>query len=65
MDVCPHRGMSIERRTAVCFSEGLPSGIPKPMTCMVYAQQLDMKGNCVDIPRAQEGYQYRIQQDNV
>ena len=65
LNVCPHRGMRLERRTAGNFIEGQPSGNPKHMTCMFHAWQFDMKGNCVDIPRAKEGYQERLTKEDV
>jgi len=60
LNVCPHRGMAIERRAAGSFAPAQPSGNPKHMTCMFHAWQFDMKGNCVDIPRQKEGYQDRL-----
>ncbi len=60
LNVCPHRGMMIERRPSGSFLEGQPSGNPKRMTCMFHAWQFDMKGNCVYISREKEGYQDRI-----
>ena len=56
LNVCPHRGMRIERRTAGSFSDGQPSGNPKHMTCMFHASQFYLKGNCVDIPSSNKGY---------
>ena len=43
LNVCPHRGMIIERRPSGSFLEGQPSGNPKRMTCMFHAWQYDMK----------------------
>jgi methanesulfonate monooxygenase large subunit len=60
LNVCPHRGMMIERRPSGSFLEGSPSGTPKHMTCMFHAWQFDMKGNCVDITRGAEGYGDRL-----
>ena len=45
LNVCPHRGMMIERRPSGSFLEGTASGTPKHMTCMFHAWQFDMKGN--------------------
>ena len=56
LNVCPHRGMIIERRPSGSFLEGQPSGNPKRMTCMFHAWQYDMRGNCVYISREKEGY---------
>ena len=65
LNVCPHRGMMIERRPSGSFLEGTASGTPKHMTCMFHAWQFDMKGNCVDITRREEGYQERLQTEQV
>jgi methanesulfonate monooxygenase large subunit len=51
LNVCPHRGMIIERRPSGSYLEAQPSGNPKRMTCMFHAWQYDMKGNCVYISR--------------
>lgn len=64
LNVCPHRGMMIERRPSGSFVESQPSGTPKHMTCMFHAWQFDMKGNCVHISRAEEGYQDRITKED-
>ena len=60
LNVCPHRGNMIENRPSGTFEAGTPSGAPKHMTCMFHAWQFDMKGNCVHISRAEEGYQDRL-----
>ena len=65
LNVCPHRGMLIERRPSGSFLEGSPSGNPKHMTCMFHAWQFDMKGNCAYISRQEEGYQDRIKKSDV
>ena len=65
LNVCPHRGMLIERRPSGSFLEGQPSGNPKRMTCMFHAWQFDMKGNCVYVAREKEGYQERLCKDDV
>lgn len=65
LNVCPHRGMLIERRPAGSFLEGSPSGNPKHMTCMFHAWQFDMKGNCAYISRQEEGYQDRLKKEDV
>jgi len=65
LNVCPHRGMMIERRPSGSFLEGSPSGNPKHMTCMFHAWQFDMKGNCAYISRGEEGYQDRLTKEDV
>ena len=65
LNVCPHRGNMIERRPSGSFLEGTPSGNPKHMTCMFHAWQFDMKGRCVYISRQEEGYQDRLQKQQV
>ena len=65
LNVCPHRGMLIERRPSGSFLEGQASGNPKRMTCMFHAWQYDMKGNCVYISREKEGYQERLSKEDV
>ena len=65
LNVCPHRGMLIERRPSGSFLEGQPSGNPKRITCMFHAWQYDLKGNCVYISREKEGYQDRLCKENV
>lgn len=65
LNVCPHRGMIIERRPSGSFLEGSPSGNPKRMTCMFHAWQYDMKGNCVYISREKEGFQDRLCKEDV
>ncbi|MGB8671687.1 MAG: aromatic ring-hydroxylating dioxygenase subunit alpha, partial [Pseudolabrys sp.] len=65
LNVCPHRGMIIERRPSGSFLEGQPSGNPKRMTCMFHAWQYDMRGNCVYISREKEGYQDRLCKEDV
>ena len=65
LNVCPHRGMIIERRPSGSFLEGRPSGNPKRMTCMFHAWQYDMRGNCVYISREQEGYQERLRKEDI
>jgi methanesulfonate monooxygenase large subunit len=65
LNVCPHRGMLIERRPAGSFFEGQPSGNPKRMTCMFHGWQFDMHGNCVYVSREKEGYQERLCKEHV
>ena len=65
LNVCPHRGMMIERNPSGSFLEGQPSGNPKRMTCMFHGWQFDMRGNCVFVSREKEGYQDRLCKDDV
>ena len=65
LNVCPHRGMIIERRPSGSFLEGQPSGNPKRMTCMFHAWQYDLRGNCVYISREKEGFQERLCKEDV
>ena len=65
LNVCPHRGMMIERKPSGSFIEGQPSGNPKHMTCMFHGWQFDMKGNCAFITRGEEGYQERLKKEDV
>jgi len=60
LNVCPHRGMAVDRRPAGSFLIGEPSGNAKHMTCMFHGWQFDMNGNCVEIPREKAGYQGRV-----
>lgn len=60
LNVCPHRGMIIDRRPSGSFLTGEPSGNPKHMTCMFHGWQFDMKGSCAEIPREKAGYQDRL-----
>jgi len=65
LNVCPHRGMRIERRPAGSFAPAQPSGSPNSMTCMFHAWSFDMKGNCTFISREEEGYQERVKKEDV
>ena len=65
LNVCPHRGMLIERRPQGSFLEGQASGNPKRITCMFHAWQFDMRGNCVYVAREKEGYQDRFSKDDA
>ena len=65
LNVCPHRGMMIERRPSGSFIEAQSSGTPKHMTCMFHGWQYDMKGNCTFISREKEGYQDRLCKDDI
>src|SRR5436305_2950985 len=50
-NICPHRGNTILYD---------PAGNAKRMTCIFHAWSFDTRGNCVEISRAQEGYQERF-----
>jgi methanesulfonate monooxygenase subunit alpha len=50
-NICPHRGNTILYD---------PAGNAKRMTCIFHAWSFDMHGNCVDISRADQGYQNRF-----
>ena len=65
LNVCPHRGMLIERRPQGSFLEGQASGNPKRITCMFHAWQFDLRGNCVYVAREKEGYQDRFCKDDA
>ena len=65
LNVCPHRGMLIERRPSGSFMEGQASGNPKHMTCMFHGWQFEMKGNCAMITREKEGYQDRLSRKDL
>ena len=65
LNVCPHRGMLIERRPQGSFLEGQASGNPKRITCMFHAWQFDMRGNCVYVAREKEGYQDRFSKNDA
>ncbi len=55
-NICPHRGNTILYD---------PSGNAKNMTCIFHSWSFDTKGNCVDITRGTEGYQNRIDKQDV
>jgi methanesulfonate monooxygenase subunit alpha len=50
-NICPHRGNTILYD---------PAGNAKRMTCIFHAWSFDTKGECIDIPRGEEGYQDRF-----
>src|SRR5574341_2025347 len=50
-NICPHRGNTILYD---------PSGNAKRMTCIFHQWSFDSRGNCVDISRAEQGYQQRF-----
>ena len=50
-NICPHRGNTILYD---------PSGNAKRMTCIFHQWSFDSRGNCVDISRAEQGYQDRF-----
>ena len=65
LNVCPHRGNTIENRPAGSFRDGTASGAPRHMTCMYHGWQFDMKGSCAHISREKEGYQSRLSRNDV
>ena len=65
LNVCPHRGNTIENRPSGSFRDGTASGAPRHMTCMFHGWQFDMKGNCAHISREKEGYQSRLSRGDV
>ena len=50
-NICPHRGNTILYD---------PAGNAKRMTCIFHQWSFDARGNCVDISRAEQGYQDRF-----
>ena len=50
-NICPHRGNTILYD---------PSGNAKRLTCIFHQWSFDSRGNCVDISRAEQGYQERF-----
>jgi len=50
-NICPHRG------NAILYD---PSGNAKRMTCIFHQWSFDAQGACVDISRAEQGYQDRF-----
>jgi len=50
-NVCPHRGNTLLYD---------PVGNAKRITCIFHAWSFDSKGDCIDISRANEGYQDRL-----
>ena len=50
-NICPHRGNTILYD---------PAGNAKRMTCIFHAWSFDTQGNCVEISRAEQGYQDRF-----
>ncbi|MFO7902768.1 MAG: aromatic ring-hydroxylating dioxygenase subunit alpha [Pirellulaceae bacterium] len=55
-NICPHRGNTILYD---------PSGNAKRMTCIFHAWSFDTKGDCVEIPRGEEGYQDRFSKEDA
>ncbi|HXZ95833.1 MAG TPA: aromatic ring-hydroxylating dioxygenase subunit alpha [Burkholderiales bacterium] len=54
-NVCPHRGNTILYD---------PAGNAKRMTCIFHAWSFDTRGNCIDISRAEQGYQNRYRKED-
>jgi methanesulfonate monooxygenase large subunit len=50
-NICPHRGNTILYD---------PAGNAKRMTCIFHQWSFDARGNCIDISRAEQGYQDRF-----
>jgi len=50
-NICPHRGNTILYD---------PAGNAKRMTCIFHAWSYDTRGNCIEISRAEQGYQDRF-----
>ncbi len=50
-NICPHRGNTLLYD---------PAGNAKRMTCIFHAWSFDTRGNCIDISRAEQGYQDRF-----
>jgi len=50
-NICPHRG------NAILYD---PAGNAKRMTCIFHQWSFDTRGACVDITRAEQGYQDRF-----
>ena len=55
-NICPHRGNTILYD---------PSGNAKRMTCIFHQWSFDARGNCVDISRAEQGYQERFRKEDA
>jgi len=55
-NICPHRGNTILYD---------PSGNARRMTCIFHQWSFDCRGNCVDISRAEQGYQDRFKKEDA
>ncbi len=55
-NICPHRGNTILHD---------PSGNAKRMTCIFHQWSFDSRGDCVDISRAEQGYQERFRKEDA
>lgn len=60
LNLCPHRNNLIVRMPAGSLKKAEPSGNANNMTCMYHGWQFNAKGQCVDIPRMEVGYQDRV-----
>ncbi|CEG54700.1 Methanesulfonate monooxygenase, hydroxylase alpha subunit [Stutzerimonas xanthomarina] len=64
-NVCPHRGNTLVYEPAGSLKPASPSGGPNRLTCIFHAWAFNTKGECVDIPREEAGYQNRIKKCDV
>ncbi|MGH8669588.1 MAG: aromatic ring-hydroxylating oxygenase subunit alpha, partial [Burkholderiales bacterium] len=55
-NICPHRGNTILYD---------PAGNARRMTCIFHQWSFDSRGNCVDISRAEQGYQERFRKEDA
>src|SRR5678815_4023702 len=55
-NICPHRGNTILYD---------PAGNARRMTCIFHQWSFDCRGNCVDISRAEQGYQDRFKKEDA
>ncbi len=60
LNICPHRGNLLIYEPAGSIKGASPSGGPRRITCLFHAWAFDAGGSCIDIPRAQDGYQDRV-----
>lgn len=62
LNICPHRGNLLIYEPSGSIKQASPSGGPKRITCLFHAWSFDAKGDCVDIPRREDGYQDRVKE---
>ncbi|TMH72637.1 MAG: Rieske (2Fe-2S) protein, partial [Betaproteobacteria bacterium] len=55
-NICPHRGNTLLYD---------PSGNAKRITCIFHQWAFDSCGNCLEISRAEQGYQDRLKKEDV
>lgn len=65
LNICPHRGNTLIYEPSGSLKSTTPSGGPNRITCIFHAWSFNSKGECVDIPREEAGYQNRIKKCNV